>query len=80
MSTIQELEQFHTFAANLLNQGDAQYTLEELVELYRSSREYAESNAAIAESLRDLEAGKGRPLNEFMKEFRERHNLSTPDE
>lgn len=33
----------------------------------------AEELAAVQESLRDLEAGKGRPIGEFAKEFRAKH-------
>ena len=79
MSTLQELEQFHEFATNLLSQTQSEYTLEELLDLYRAAFELSESNAAIEESLHDLAAGKARPLKEFLDEFRQRHQIPAAD-
>lgn len=55
--------------AELVVQDAASY--QELLEL----RDRMEAIAGISRGLREMEAGKGRPVDEFFEEFRKKHNI-----
>ena len=74
-STLQELDNFHHFAADQLRNPDSAASLEELLGRWRAARERGDANAAIAEGLSQMKAGRGRPLDDFIAEFRAEHNI-----
>ena len=66
--TLTELERFHRFVGEKLNNGGAGLSVERLLALWR---ERQENVRAIQEALDDMEAGDtGRPLDEVMSEIR----------
>jgi len=73
-----ELESFRQFLDFQLSSGRAEMTPEESVSLWRESQEYGESVDAIKKAIQDLEAGdRGKPLQQFIDEFRAQHNIPT---
>ena len=75
--TKDELERFGRFAADEVERGNV-LSLEQLVTLWRSARQSESVNAAIRRGLDEADAGLGRPLDEFMSEFRNSNSVS-PD-
>jgi len=80
MPTSQEqLDSFHRFALDKLQNGRAEMSLLELVQLWRlenpTADERAEAIAAIKQGQADIEAGNYRPVEEFMDEMREKHGI-----
>ena len=75
-ATQQELDNFHRFAAEQLRHDEAAASLEELLARWRAARQRSEANVGIREGLAQMNAGLGRPLDEFMAEFRARHQIS----
>jgi hypothetical protein len=74
----QELSDFHQFIGEKLASGAANLSPEEALDLWRaehpSEEEFAETVAALKESLADMEAGdKGMPFEEFDRQFRQAH-------
>ena len=76
-ATQQVLDNFHRFAVEQLRHQASTASLEELLARWRAARERTETNAAIREGLAQMNAGLGRPLDEFMADFRARHQVST---
>jgi hypothetical protein len=75
-----ELEMFHQFQEDLLEQGHRDLAPEEVLSLWQTCRDdYAETVRAIQEGLDDVAAGRVQPLDEFQREFRAKHNIP-PDE
>jgi len=75
-----DLLSFQQFLAEQLKTGEPNLSPEEAVDVWRlqnrTSEEYREDVEAIREALSDLDAGKsGMPLDEFLDEFRRRHEL-----
>ena len=68
--TKDELERFHEFATQQLDNGGAQSSLEELVNLWRKQRERAETVDDIRQGSEDYRAGNGQPLTEALDEVR----------
>ncbi len=68
------LESFHRFIGEQL-QSDAatQMTPEQALALWRERQECVE---AIQEGLADIEAGRTKPVDEFMADFRARHGIA----
>jgi hypothetical protein len=80
IDTKTELARFRDFLSQLVAQGDAGFSPEEALDLWREqnpcTEEYAATVAALNEALDDMAAGDtGRPLGEFDQEFRKRHNI-----
>jgi hypothetical protein len=75
--TKDELESFGRFAAEEVDRGNV-VSLEQLVTLWQSARQREGFNAAIRQGLDEADAGLGRPLDEFMGEFRKNNKIS-PD-
>jgi hypothetical protein len=79
MSLPTELELFHQFQKELLEQGRKDLSPEEVLRLWQvQQRAYAETVEATREGLEDLRAGRVQPLEEFDHEFRAKHNI--PDD
>lgn len=80
MPTSQEqLDSFHAFALGKLQNGGAEISLMQLVQLWRlenpTADEQAEVIAAIKQGQADIEAGNYRPVEEFMDEMRKKHAI-----
>lgn len=75
-ATQQELDNFHRFAVEQLRHEAPAASLEELLARWRTARQRTEVNGAIREGLAPMNAGLGRPLDEFMADFRARHQVS----
>ncbi len=75
-----ELESFHRFLGDQLAQGESMLTPEECLELWRAqnpSDDDLDAEAqAIREAIEDMRAGDvGRPLPEFLTDFRARKRI-----
>ena len=73
--TKDEWECFNRFAADEVDRGTV-VSLEQLVTLWRSFRQREDVNSAIRRGLDEADAGRGRPLDEFMTEFRQNNEVS----
>ena len=68
------LEEFHQFIGEqLLSDVAAQMSPEQALALWRERQECAE---AIREGLADVEAGRTKPLDEFLADFQARHGIA----
>lgn len=71
------LEDFHQFIAEQLRSDRAaQVSPEEALVLWRERQETME---AIREGLSDVEAGRVKPLDEFLRDFESRHRIAGHD-
>ena len=68
--TQDQLDDFHRFASEKLNNGGANLSWDELFILWQSEHERDEINAAIREGLADVEAGRHQPAREAMEDIR----------
>lgn len=75
--TQRQLDSFHRFASQMLNNGGTDLSLEELVAHWRAQQERADVNACLRQATDDLKAGRHRPAHEVMEELRTKHNLPT---
>ena len=81
-SVSEELESFYNYAEVRLRSGSApEASLDELYAEWRArnpTQETLETDVrAVRAALRDMEAGEaGRPITEFMAEFRQQNGLS----
>ena len=73
--TQEQLDEFHRFASEKLSNGGGELSWPELLRLWQACREREEVNAAIRQGIEEMDAGLGRPLDEFMDEFRSKHNI-----
>jgi predicted transcriptional regulator len=68
------LESFHHFIGEQLSSGRAaKISPEEAVVLWRERQETVD---AIREGIDDIEAGRVKPLDEFLREFETRHRIA----
>ena len=68
------LENFHRFVGEQLRASrSANISPEETLVLWRERQETIE---AIREGLDDVEAGRGKPLDEFLRDFENRHRIA----
>ncbi len=79
--TKQQIENFRSFALKQMGDGGCESTIDELYDRWRlefpSDDELQEDVLALKASLRDIEAGEtGRPLEEFSREFKARHDIA----
>jgi predicted transcriptional regulator len=70
--TTEDLAQFTQFAADRIDAGHAG-SLEECLQQWR---EHLEVNAAIDRGLKDIAAGRIRPVEEFWQEFCDEHGIA----
>ena len=78
--TQQQLDSFHRFASDKLINGDSDLSLPELFQLWQLENPSAEERTKVSEIIRqgdeDIEAGRGRPVDEVNEELRHKYNLS----
>lgn len=71
-----ELSSFHRFISEQLNVGRGDVSPEEALDLWRMQHPDDEAVLAVQEALEDMEVGdEGMPLEEFDRDFRQRHGL-----
>lgn len=67
-----DLKSFHRFVGEQLTNGGARLTPEEVWNMWR---ERQDSIAAVREGIEAVDAGRTKPLEEFIKDFRARHAI-----
>ncbi len=72
--TIQELDGFHSYARQRVQESEGNISLDELVLEWMDVPHRDDINASIRRGLEDIEAGKGRPAREFLEELRQRYS------
>ncbi len=70
--TLEEIGKFAQFAAAKIGNGGADLTLEALVQQWYEQREIDETVADVQQGLKDIEDGKGLPLDVAFREIRSR--------
>ena len=75
MQSPTDAEAFYDFLGQTLSHGERETPPEALLRKWRAQREYDETVEAIREGIAQMEAGLGRPLEEFDREFRQRNGL-----
>jgi hypothetical protein len=68
--TMQQLDEFHRFAAAQIRATEAELSLEECLRRWRRECEERETVAAVNRSLADFEAGRYQSLEEADREMR----------
>jgi hypothetical protein len=79
-SAADQLREFHDFLTQALKAGAVNLSPEEALDEWRrlhpDTRAQTEDMAALQEALEDLANGdRGIPIDQFDREFRQRHNL-----
>jgi hypothetical protein len=78
---INDVRAFRSFLDEKLSNGEVSLTLDEALGLWEyenaSDAQREEARAAITQGLADVESGRTRPFEEFDREFRRKHGLST---
>ena len=74
--TNDDLQSFHQFALAEIRDDSINATLEELVSKWRASKERRETNESILQSLAEIDAGEGKPAEQFLSEMESKHNLT----
>lgn len=71
MSTqpLSDVQSFYRYLGDHLNVGETRNSPEELLKAWRERREHEETVAAVKEGMRDAQAGRMRPLREFLGEI-----------
>lgn len=71
----QQLESFHQFAAEQVGNGGSEFTLEDLVDLWRAANpaddELQDSLASLQRGLADAEAGRSYPARDALAKLRQ---------
>ena len=79
----QQIDCFKAWVSERLQNDTMVRTLDDLFDEWRiehpTDEEVAQSVASLRRALDQAEGGEGRPATEFMRDFRERHNLPTKD-
>jgi hypothetical protein len=75
MATHEQVNDFANFALEKLNSGQADFSMDELYDMWRRENpdpaDYAENVAAVQMAIDDLKAGdRGRPAGELTRELR----------
>ncbi len=77
---INDVRAFRSFLDEKLSNEGANLTLDEALGLWEyenaSDEQRAETRGAIQQGFADVEAGRVRPLEDFDREFRQKHGLS----
>lgn len=74
--TKSELLEFHQFTADVLRSGIKDISPEECLELWRAQQhELDTSLAAIRRGIEDAKAGRSKPLEQFLRDFRQKHGI-----
>jgi hypothetical protein len=78
--TREELDSFHSYAVAKISNGGADLSWADLFDLWRvdnpTDAERAQVNEDIREGLKELDAGGGQPVEEFMAEIEREFGLS----
>ena len=79
--TQDQIDKFHRFASEHVSRRGGASSLEELIDLWQvenpSPEQAREDVLAVKAALRDMESGeRGRPWDEFAREFRAHHGLA----
>jgi len=72
----QTLDQFHDFATHQLSEQPEISSLKEMLRLWELEFSSDSVHAAIERGLADVEAGRTKPLDEFIDEFRAKHGIA----
>ena len=79
LESFNETQAFHIFLGEQIASG-TEKSPEELVQFWRvQQREVDETVAAIRVGLADSAAGRTKSVEEFDRDFRQRHNISADD-
>ncbi len=73
--TQQELDRFHEFATHVIQNGDKDLSLDELIARWRALREREDVNLALREAIADLKAGRARPAEDVSNDLRKKYRL-----
>ena len=77
--TQDQLDSFHRFATEKIDNGGADMTMRELLQLWALENPTDEERAEVAEIIRqgdkDIEAGNFQTLDDFMDDFRAKNNI-----
>ena len=68
----QDLHNFHHFALDRLDSGEAGLSLEKLASRWLADQRRADADAAIHEAIDQMNAGLGEPLDDAMEDIRRR--------
>lgn len=84
MATQEQIDSFHRFATEQLQNGGKDKSVDELYDQWRfenqSPEEFEENVAAIQGAIDDMNAGDtGRDAEEVIAEVRSKYNLPTPE-
>ncbi len=71
-STRQIIEEFHEFALRQIDHGGSEKSFDELLTMWRESRERENANGGIRKGLAAATAGKTRPVRQFLSEVDDR--------
>lgn len=75
-ATLEELNEFHRFAAELIRESETPLEFGELLERWYDSREREQVVAILHEALADVDAGRCHPVQEQLTELREQYGFS----
>lgn len=80
--TQKQLDSFHEFAKEQLDNNGSELTFADLYEMWRIQQptddELAENVAAVKAAIRDLEQGdRGVPFEDHIRELRQKYNIPT---
>lgn len=74
-ATKDQLDSFHRFAVDRLDQGPANLELDELLVEWYDTRERDNVNAIVRQGLADIDSGLGRSAREVTEELRRTHGI-----
>lgn len=74
-ATLDELNEFHRFAAELIRESETPLEFGELLERWYDNRDRDQINAIIRRGLQDIAEGRGIPAHEHLKQLREKYGF-----
>lgn len=74
-ATLEELNEFHRFAAELIRESETPLELGELLERWYDRCDRDEINSIIRRGLQDIADGKGIPAHEHLQQLREKYGF-----
>lgn len=74
-ATLEELNAFHRFAAEVIRESETPVEFGDLVERWYDSRERDQINAIIRRGVQDIAEGRGIPAHEHLKQLREKYGF-----
>jgi len=82
--TLSDLESFHRFATEQVDNGDADLTFAQLYEMWRiqnpGRKQLAEDVAAVRAAIHDMEEGdRGIPFEDHIREIRQKYDIPTDE-